>query len=185
MLDTTLCIAQSFLAIFFFVAGAPKVIARGIDRWVGFDDLPRALVVAIGVSEVAAALALVLPMIAGRAEWTTPLSAIGLSVVSLMASGFHIRKSEWLSAVETALWASLSASIAIGRWDQLATGPSVPVDVLVPVVAVLIPAILVNLVLLFRRPIQPDAENQQPSTPFADPRPGGCQSLSKPDQGLQ
>ncbi|MDT2007073.1 hypothetical protein FXW78_25575 [Rhodococcus opacus] len=162
MLDTTLWIAQSFLALFFFAAGVPKVIGRGIDRWVGFDDLPRPLVVVIGVSEVAAAVALVAPMVADHGQWTTPLAAIGLATVSLMASGFHIREGEWLPAVETALWASLAASIAIGRWDELSTGPSISVDVLVPVVAVLVPAIIVNLVLLFRRPIPPDPANRKP-----------------------
>jgi len=159
MPDTTIWIAQSFLALFFFAAGVPKVIGRGIDRWVGFDDLPRPLVVVIGVCEVAAAVALVAPMVADDGEWTTLLAAIGLAAVSLMASGFHIREGEWLPAVETALWASLAASIAIGRWDEMSTGPSISVDVLVPVVAVLVPAIIVNLVLLFRQPIQPDAEN--------------------------
>lgn len=43
MLDTILWVAQGFLALFFFAAGVPKVISRGIDRWVGFDDLPRPL----------------------------------------------------------------------------------------------------------------------------------------------
>jgi hypothetical protein len=162
MLDITLWIAQGFLAVFFFAAGVPKVIGRGIDRWVGFDDLPRPLVVMIGICEVAAALALVAPRVADHGEWTTPLAAIGLTAVSLMACGFHIREGEWLPAVETALWASLAASVAIGRWDEMSTGPSISVDVLVPVVALLLPAIIVNLVLVFRQPIQPDTENHKP-----------------------
>ncbi len=162
MLDTTLWIAQGFLALFFFAAGVPKVIGRGIDRWVGFDDLPRPLVVVIGISEVAAAVALVAPMVAARGEWTTPPAAIGLAAVSLMASGFHIRKGEWLPAIETALWASLAASIAIGRWEEIATGPSISVDWLLALVAVLVPAIIANLVLLFRQPIEPDPESHKP-----------------------
>lgn len=162
MLDTTIWIAQSFVALFFFAAGVPKVIGRGIDRWVGFDDLPRPLVVVIGVCEVAAAVALVAPIVAERGEWTTPLAATGLTAVSLMACGFHIREGEWLPAVETALWASLAASIALGRWDEIASGPSITVHVLVPVIAVLVPAIIVNLVLLLRQPIQPDTKNQKP-----------------------
>jgi hypothetical protein len=104
-------------------------------------------------------------MAADAGEWTTPLAAIGLVAVSLMASGFHIREGEWLPAVETALWASLAASIAIGRWDALSTGPSISADLLVPVVAVLLPATIVNLVLVFRQPGQPDTENQEPLAP--------------------
>lgn len=168
MLDTTLWIAQGFLAIFFFAAGVPKVIGQGIDRWVGFDDLPRPLVVLIGVCEVAAAVALVLPMAADRGEWTTPLAAIGLTAVSLMASGFHIREREWLPALETGMWASLAAAIAIGRWNEMATGPSISGDVLVPLVATLAPAIIVILVLFFRQPVQTSATSAGQQTSHLD-----------------
>ena len=37
MLDTTLWFAQVFLGLFFVAAGSPKVLGRGIDRWIGFD----------------------------------------------------------------------------------------------------------------------------------------------------
>jgi hypothetical protein len=162
MLESTLWIAQSFLALFFLAAGLPKVMGRGMERWVGFDGLPRRLVVVIGVCEVAAALALVAPMVAGVAEWTTPLAAIGLATVSLMASGFHVREAEWLPAIETVLWASLSTAVAIGRWDEMSTGPSISADVLVPLASVLVLAIIVNLVLLFRSPTQSEARTQSP-----------------------
>lgn len=153
MLDTTLWVAQGFLGLFFLAAGLPKMIGRGIDRWVGFDQLARPLVITIGISEVAAACALVVPMLIDTVEWTTPLAAIGLVAVSLMASGFHLRASEALPAVETALWACLAGSIAIGRWPQISTGPSLPGDLLAVTIAVLIPATIANLVLLARRPV--------------------------------
>ena len=159
MLDTILWIAQGFLALFFLAAGVPKVLGRGIGRWVGFDDLPRPLVVLIGTCEVAAAVALVVPMAADQGEWTTPLAALGLTAVSLMASGFHIRNEEWPQAIETALWASLAGSIATGRWNETATGPSISAGWLLALVAVLMPAIIANLVLLLRRPIEPDPES--------------------------
>jgi DoxX-like family len=155
MLDITLWIAQGFLALFFFAAGMPKLIGRGIDRWVGFADLPRGIVIIIGLSEVVGAVALVLPPLVGAFEWTTPLAAIGIAVISLMASGFHIRAAEWLSAVETALWGCLAGSIAIGRWTGIASGPSLPSEGLIIAIAVLVPAIIVNLVLLARRPVAP------------------------------
>jgi hypothetical protein len=172
MLEITLWIAQGFLALFFFAAGLPKVIGRGIDRWVGFDDLPRGLVIIIGLSEVVGAVALWLPSLVGTFEWTTPLAAVGIAVISLMASGFHIRAAataergdpltEWLCAVETALWASLAGSIAIGRWAGISSGPSLPPETLIVAIAVIIPATIVNLVLVARRPVAPrtpDATN--------------------------
>jgi hypothetical protein len=162
MADITLWLAQGFLALFFFAAGLPKVIGRGIDRWVGFDDIPRTLTIIIGLSEVAAAAALALPPLIGAFEWTTPLAAIGIAVISLMASGFHIRAAEWLPAVETALWATLAGSIAIGRWTGIATGPPLPSETLTVAIAVLIPSIIVNLVLLARRPVAPRIADGSP-----------------------
>ncbi len=153
MVDTTLWIAQGFLALFFFAAGAPKALGQGLERWTGFDDLPRPMVLLIGVSEVAAGLALFVPMLADQSQWTTPLAALGLVVISLMASGFHIRAGEGLPAVETVLWASLAGCIAIGRWDQMSTGPSIPEELLVPVVLVVMCVAITTLVVLFRRPV--------------------------------
>jgi uncharacterized membrane protein YphA (DoxX/SURF4 family) len=161
MLDTSLWIAQCLLAAFFFAAGLPKLLARGLERWTGFDDLPRPLVVTIGVSEVVGAVALVLPMAADVGRWTTPLAAVGLAVVVLMASGFHIRNGEWLPATETVLWAAFTGTVAIGRWDELATGPSLSPDLLVVAMAILVPTIAANLVLLFRQTGRTETQDEQ------------------------
>jgi hypothetical protein len=152
MLTTTLWAAQAVLALFFLFAGLPKIVGRGIDRWTGFDDVPRPLTVLIGIAEVAAPVALVLPMLLGRLEWTTPLAAAGLAVVTLMASGFHVRAGEWLPALETALWAALAGAVAIGRWGLLGTGPALAAELLVPVIGVLVVALAVNVVVIFRTP---------------------------------
>lgn len=159
MLDIILSIGQGLLALFFLAAGLPKVIGRGIDRWVGFDDVPRSLTILIGVSEVAGAVALGLPPLVGIFEWTSPLAAMGIAVISLMASGFHIRAGEGLPALETGLWAALAGSIAIGRWGEFAGGPPLPPDVLVVAIALLVPSIIVNLILLTRRPGEPRNTN--------------------------
>lgn len=152
MLTTTLWAAQAVLALFFLFAGLPKIVGRGIDRWTGFDDVPRPLTVLIGIAEVAAPVALVLPMLLGRLEWTTPLAAAGLAVVTLMASGFHVRAGEWLPALETALWAALAGAVAVGRWHLLGTGPALAAELLVPVIGVLVVALAVNIVAIFRTP---------------------------------
>lgn len=152
MLTTTLWAAQAVLALFFLFAGLPKIAGRGIDRWTGFDDVPRPLTVVIGIAEVAAPVALVLPMLLGRLEWTTPLAAAGLAVVTLMASGFHVRAGEWLPALETALWAALAGAVAVGRWGLLGTGPTLAAELLVPVIGLLVVALAVNIVVIFRTP---------------------------------
>jgi len=167
MLDTTLWIAQIFLALFFFAAGLPKVFGLGLDRWVGFDRIPRPMTVLIGLCEVAAAVALVVPMLVDELRWTTPLAAMGLVAVSGMAAGFHLREQEYLPATETTLWASLATAVVIGRWGELSTGPTISTDVLVPVVGCLVLAILVNLVILFRQPVNAEPQRQDAPVPAA------------------
>ncbi|PUB25977.1 DoxX-like protein [Promicromonospora sp. AC04] len=158
MLTTTLWAAQIILALFFLFAGLPKILGRGIDRWTGFDDVPRPLTILIGIAEVAAPVALVLPMLLGGLEWTTPLAAAGLAVVTLMACGFHLRAGEWLPALETAMWAMLAGAVAVGRWGLLATGPSLTPELLVPVIGVLVVALVVNIIAIFRTPAPSRAE---------------------------
>src|SRR5207247_2025067 len=121
MLNLVLWSVQGFLAFVFLAAGAPKIIGRGLERWTGFSDLPRPLVISIGFAEVLGAAGLVLPMVTGVLPWLTPLAAVGLAIIVLMASGFHQRANERLAALETGLWASIAAVIAIGCWDLIAS----------------------------------------------------------------
>src|SRR6266480_6778320 len=158
-LNVVLWSVQGFLALFFLAAGAPKLIGRGMERWTGFSELPRAMVVFIGVTEVLGAAGLVLPMATGVLPWLTPLAAIGLATIVLMATGFHLRADERINALETGLWASIAVVIALGRWDLLAASHSyIAPWVLVAAVGVLVPAVIINLVVLFRRPVNSATE---------------------------
>src|SRR5213080_2435981 len=101
VLNLVLWSVQGFLALFFIAAGAPKLIGRGLERWTGFSDLPRTLVVFIGFTEVLGAVGLVLPMATGIQPWLTSLAAVGLALIVLMAAGFHLRADERLNALES------------------------------------------------------------------------------------
>lgn len=159
LLDIVLWGVQGFLALFFLAAGAPKLLARGLERWTGFAELPRPLVIVIGTAEVLGAAGLVLPMATGVLPWLTPLAAIGLALIVLLASGFHLRADERLAALETALWASIAAGIAIGRWPLVAALGAPAPGVLVGALAVLVPATIINVVVLLRRPVRPPAQS--------------------------
>jgi hypothetical protein len=67
------------LALFFAAAGAPKVVGRGVERWTGFSELPRPLVISIGVLEIFGAAGLVVPNATGVLPWLTPLARIARS----------------------------------------------------------------------------------------------------------
>ena len=152
-LNLVLWSVQVFLALFFLAAGAPKLIGRGLERWTGFSELPRPMVVFIGLTEVLGAAGLVLPMATGIVPWLTPLAAVGVGIIVLMATGFHLRADERVNALETGLWASIAAVIAIGRWDLVPTLTPAAAGVLVLALALLVPAVIINLVVLFRRPV--------------------------------
>ena len=147
---------QVFLALFFLAASVPKILGRGIERWTGFSDLPRAEDVFIGVMEFFCAIGLVLPMATGILPWLTPLAALGLAVNVLMAAGFHVRADERLEALETGLWASIAVMIAIGRWDLLGSHYIRPM-LLVAALGVLVPSAIINVVVLLRRPARSEA----------------------------
>ncbi len=153
VLNLVLWSVQGFLALFFLAAGAPKVFGRGIEKWTGFSDLPRTQVVFIGYAEVLGAAGLVLPMATGVLPWLTPLAAVGLAIIVLMATGFHVRADERLNAVETGLLAGIAAAVAIGRWDLVGSGADVSPWVLVAVLGLLVPVAIINVIVLWRRSV--------------------------------
>lgn len=60
--------------------------------WAG--DLSPALVRFVAVAELAGAAGLVLPVLTGIAAWLTPLAAIGLSLIQILAIGLHVSRGE-------------------------------------------------------------------------------------------
>jgi hypothetical protein len=144
---------QGFLALFFLLAGAPKIIGRGINRWTGFSDVPRPMVVIIGLAEVFGAAGLVVPMATGMLPWLTPLAGVGLALIVVMATGFHLRADERLQALETALWAGTASALAIGRWRLVQSAVHVAPLAVVWVLSVLVPAVVINIIVLLRRSV--------------------------------
>jgi hypothetical protein len=57
-------------------------------------DVPQGLVTFIGISELLGGLGLVLPQLSGILPWLTPLAALGLALIMLLAMGFHARRRE-------------------------------------------------------------------------------------------
>jgi len=161
MVNAVLWSVQIFLALFFLGAAFPKLTGRGLERWTGFSKLPRGLVLGIGTAEVLGSVGLVLPMTTGILPWLTPLAAIGLAINVLMATGFHVREDERLKAMATTLWAAIAGIIAIGRWsliDQAAL--RISPRALVAALAVLLPAVIIIVTIIYRQP-QPATERLQ------------------------
>ena len=96
--------------------------------------------------------------------WLTPLAAVGLAIIVLMAAGFHRRADERLNALETGLWAAIAATVAIGLWELVAARVDVPTWVLGAALGVLVPAAIVNVVILLKRPVRNATPRPVPGT---------------------
>jgi hypothetical protein len=64
-----------------------------------------------------------------------------------------VRADERLNAFETVLWASIATAVAVGRWDLVASVADVSPWVLVAALGLLVPLAIVNVVVLWRRPV--------------------------------
>ena len=57
--------------------------------------VPVAAVFALGIVEVAGALALVLPLVVSVPTWVVPTAALVLAATALLALGVHAARAEW------------------------------------------------------------------------------------------
>jgi uncharacterized membrane protein YphA (DoxX/SURF4 family) len=119
-LNIALWIAQVLLAIVFGLAGAMKVFTPidVLSRNMSWVKDAQVLIRFIGVSELAGMLGILLPSITRIRPKLTSLAAVGLFIVMLLATGFHVSKGE-LSALPVTLGlGALSAFVAWGRFRR-------------------------------------------------------------------
>jgi putative oxidoreductase len=125
-LSITLWIVQLLLAVAFVGAGLmkstqPMSALAGPLPWT--QDLPELLVRFIGVSELAAAIGLLLPSLTRINPVLTPVAAAALVLVMLLASAFHASRSEWQNLPVTLTLAVLAAFVAWGRFTRAPITP--------------------------------------------------------------
>jgi len=121
-MNIALWIVQVLLAVAFIAAGGMKVIAyeryRATSEKNGPSNLKHGLVTFIGLSEVAGAIGIVLPMAANVTPWLSPIAAAGLATVMLLAVVYHVRRHE-PPAAPAALFL-LTLFVAVGRFAHWA-----------------------------------------------------------------
>lgn len=119
-MSIALWVVQGLLALMFLLAGGMKVLAfdrfqkqtqeQHPDRDLG---LSKGFLMFIGGSELAGALGLVLPWGTGILPVLTPIAAIGLAVIMVGASRFHLKRQE--PATVTIALTALCVVVAVGR----------------------------------------------------------------------
>jgi uncharacterized membrane protein YphA (DoxX/SURF4 family) len=121
-MNIALWVLQAVLALAFIAAGSMKVFAyekhKAMSEKNGPTDLNRGLVMFIGLSELAGAIGIVLPMAANVAPWLSPFAAFGLATIMLLAVLYHLRRHE--PPVVPAGLFLLALFVMIGRFSHWA-----------------------------------------------------------------
>ena len=117
-LNIVLALVQIVLAFAFGAAGLMKL-TQPIEAlaasmpWV--SAVPSALVRSIGLAELAGALGLILPWLTRIKPQLISLAAIGLILVMVLASAFHLSRGEAGAVPVNVVLAALAAFVAWGR----------------------------------------------------------------------
>jgi uncharacterized membrane protein YphA (DoxX/SURF4 family) len=114
-LNTALWVAQVLLAAAFVMAGSMKMMTPSADLAQQMPDLPVALIRFIGIAEIAGAIGLILPAATRIGPALTPLAAIGLAVIMLLAGAFHLSRGELSSLPVVFALGGLALFVAWGR----------------------------------------------------------------------
>jgi putative oxidoreductase len=114
-----LWVVQVLLACAFGMAGVMKstqpveALVQGGMAWAG--QMPLAMVRFIGVSELLGAIGLILPAATKIKPSLTPLAALGLLTIMILAMAFHLSRGEVQATPINIALGGLAAFVAWGR----------------------------------------------------------------------
>lgn len=118
-MNIVLWIVQSLLAVMYGMSGIMKTFQTSKAR----EQMPWAknrsdgFIRFVGTSELLGALGLILPLLTGILTWLTPVAAIGLTLIQLLAIFTeHLPKKEYNVIPVNILLVALSIFILVGRW---------------------------------------------------------------------
>jgi uncharacterized membrane protein YphA (DoxX/SURF4 family) len=121
-MNIVLWILQVLLAVAFFAHGwlflsPPPEIAAQMNA-----SLPRWFQLFLGVAEVLAAVGLTLPGLTRIMPWLIAWAAVGIMIVTLSATAFHLVRGEMSSAAITLLLFGMATFLAYMRHRVLPIG---------------------------------------------------------------
>ena len=120
-LNIALWVLQVLIGAFFVMVGYSHALMpfdQIAKEATWMNDMPRWLSLFIGYAEIAGGLGLVIPAATRIAPWLTPLAALGLATIMILAIPFHILKGEASVIGTHALIAALGLFVAWGRWRK-------------------------------------------------------------------
>ena len=104
-------LALAFLAHGFMLLFPPGSIVEQMNA-----SMSREFQVFLGVAEVLAAVGLTLPGLTGIQPWWTQWAAVGIMIVMISATVFHVMRNEISSAATTFILLVMAIYVAYMRW---------------------------------------------------------------------
>ena len=116
IIKVLLWVLQILLAFIFGAHGwlmvaPPEALVETINTSIGHN-----LSLFIGVAELLAAAALILPSMTRILPWLTPLAGLGLMIVMVCATAFHVTRGEMSSAIMAVFIFVLVTLMTYARW---------------------------------------------------------------------
>jgi putative oxidoreductase len=116
LMNVLLWLIQVLLALAFFAHGClllfpPASLVAQMNA-----SLPRWFQLFLGGAEALAGIGLTLPGVTRIQPWLVPAAAVGLMIVMISATVYHLQRGEVSSAITTIVLLALSTFIAYMRW---------------------------------------------------------------------
>jgi uncharacterized membrane protein len=117
-MNVVLWILQVLLGVMFVFAGVNHGFRQeqAKKQMVWMQALPSGLLTVIGTAEILGGVGLVLPALTNILPVLTPLAAVGLTIVMILAAIFHFRRGENSAIVVNLVLGALAAFVAYGRF---------------------------------------------------------------------
>jgi len=117
----TLWVLQVLLGCFFVMVGYSHALMpfdQIAPQATWMNAVPRWLSLFIGFAEISGGLGLIIPAATRIAPWLTPLAALGLATIMILAIPFHVLRGEASVIWMHTLIAALAVFVAWGRWRK-------------------------------------------------------------------
>ena len=105
----------------FMKLSQPYEAQAAMMAWV--SAVPEPMIRFIGASELLGGLGLILPAATRIMPGLTPLAALGIVVLQVLAAGFHALRGEWSYMPVNLVIVLLAAFVAYGRWRLMPIRP--------------------------------------------------------------
>ncbi|HWB62181.1 MAG TPA: DoxX family protein [Chitinophagales bacterium] len=118
-MNTILWVLQGLLAVMFSMAGIMKAtqpVEKLSEKMPWVKDYSAFMVRFVGVAELLGGIGLVVPWLTGIMPVLTPVAAVALCLVMVLAAIYHARHNEWKAISFNFVLFAIAAFIAYGRF---------------------------------------------------------------------